>query len=151
MSACSQLNVNSDQSQPEIHETNGIIEKYNQHVLDGTRVLLVQAGLPPVFWPYAATCYCMLSNIMDKAPNEDLFPGTVQVACQNWCCIHWARYTFWVSGLLLADHKQVHNIKSCTKTASGHIHGIQTSDTSNMERRICDYRHGCVHQQQPGN
>lgn len=75
LSACSQLNVNSDQSQPEIHETNGIIEKYNQQVLDCTRVLLVQAGLPPVFWPYAASCYCMLSNIMDKAPHEDIFPG----------------------------------------------------------------------------
>jgi hypothetical protein len=75
VSACNQLNVNSDQSQPEIHETNGIIEKYNQQIIDGTRVLLVQAGLPPVFWPYAATCYCMLSNIVDKAPNQELFPG----------------------------------------------------------------------------
>lgn len=75
MNACSQLNVNSDQAQPEIHETNGIIEKYNQRIIDGTHTLVVQAGLPPVFWVYAATCYCMLSNLVDKAPGQELFPG----------------------------------------------------------------------------
>ena len=75
MHACSQRNVNSDQAQPEIHETNGIIEKYNQRLIDGTRTLLVQAGLPPVFWAYAATCYCMLSNLVGKAPDQERFPG----------------------------------------------------------------------------
>lgn len=75
MNACSQLNVNSDQAQPEIHETNGITEKYNQRIIDGTRTLLVQAGLPPVCWAYAATCYCMLSILVEKAPTQELFPG----------------------------------------------------------------------------
>ena len=49
-------------SQPGVHQTNGRVERCNQDVLEGPRTLLVQAGLPSLFWPYATRCYCHLSN-----------------------------------------------------------------------------------------
>ena len=37
-------------------------------MLEGPRTLLVQAGLPSLFWPYATRCYCHLSN---RAVGDD--------------------------------------------------------------------------------
>ena len=75
MHACSQLNVNSDQAQPEVHATNGIIEHTTNNALMVHAHCLFRQDYPLVFWAYAATCYCMLSNVVDKAPNQELFPG----------------------------------------------------------------------------
>ena len=50
-------------AQPGIHQSNGIIQRCNSDVLAGARTLLVEAGLPSCFWPYAAACYCHHDNI----------------------------------------------------------------------------------------
>lgn len=62
-------------AQPEMHETIAIIEQYNQPVIDGTRTLLVQAGLPPVFCALVFTCYCVLCNNTELALGQEKFPG----------------------------------------------------------------------------
>ncbi len=48
---------------PGIHQTNGIAESNNRSILSGTRRLLMQAGLPACWWPYAAPCFCFLESI----------------------------------------------------------------------------------------
>ncbi len=45
---------------PGIHQTNGIAESNSRTILSGTRRLLMQAGLPACWWPYAAPCFCFL-------------------------------------------------------------------------------------------
>lgn len=47
MRGLAHLGIKHDAVQPEMHETNANIEKHNTHVIDGTRPLLGQAGLPP--------------------------------------------------------------------------------------------------------
>ena len=60
--ACSDLKIVTDFSQPGMPQTNGLIESTNGDILAGTRALLVEAGLPACFWPWAATCYCHHEN-----------------------------------------------------------------------------------------
>ncbi len=55
-----------DESQPGMPQTKSLIERANQDILQGTRTLLLQAGLPACFSTFAAPCYCMLDNISDK-------------------------------------------------------------------------------------
>ena len=63
-------------SLPGVQKSNGLIERYVQDVLQGVRTLLVQAGLPLCFWPYAADCFVFCSNVfghstVDIEENED--------------------------------------------------------------------------------
>ena len=60
--ACDELGILHEPSTPGIHQTNARIERFNQDVQDGGRTLLVRAGLPSVFWVWAAPCYCFLQN-----------------------------------------------------------------------------------------
>ena len=43
-------------------QTNAIAERAVRTVLEGSRVLLLHAGLPHIFWPYAARAFCMCRN-----------------------------------------------------------------------------------------
>ena len=61
--ACKNLTIPHQLAQPGIHQNNGIIERCNSDILAGTRTLLVEAGLPSCFWPYAAACYCHHDNV----------------------------------------------------------------------------------------
>jgi hypothetical protein len=60
--ACQMLGIMWEASQPGVRQTNARIERCSQDVLEGSRTLLVQAGLPSLFWPYATRCYCHHSN-----------------------------------------------------------------------------------------
>jgi len=52
--AIKRLGATYERSQPGISKSNAIIERCNQDVLQGARVVLCQAGLPACFWPWAA-------------------------------------------------------------------------------------------------
>ena len=68
--ACKLLLANHELSTPGVHHSNALIERCNQDILYGTRVLLVQAGLPACFWPYASPCYCHLENITEDDDGD---------------------------------------------------------------------------------
>lgn len=44
------MGINNDAAQPGMCDTIAIIEQFKQQVIDGSRTLLAQAGLPPVLW-----------------------------------------------------------------------------------------------------
>ena len=58
-------------STPGIHKSNGIIERCNQDVLDGSRVSCCTGGLPGCFWSYASPCYTHLENITEDPDTEN--------------------------------------------------------------------------------
>eukprot|EP00971_Amphidinium_carterae_P039071 768017-Amphidinium_carterae.1 len=37
-----------------------------RHIQEGTRCLLLQAGLDARWWPYASRCFCHMNNIQKK-------------------------------------------------------------------------------------
>ncbi len=55
---------------------NSLIERATQDFLQGTRTLLLQAGLPACFWSSAAPCYCLLDNISDKKESVSAWEQT---------------------------------------------------------------------------
>ena len=44
--ACLELGIRHDQADPNRHESNGVIERANRTVIEGTRTILCQSGLP---------------------------------------------------------------------------------------------------------
>ena len=50
-------------SVPYIHHTNGIVEREVRHVEEGTKTMLVRAGLDPKWWPLASKYFCMALDI----------------------------------------------------------------------------------------
>ena len=61
--------VTHEFSAPYTHEQNGIIERYNRTILDGTRALLYNSGLPNTFWGEAAITAVYLYN---RTPHSKL-------------------------------------------------------------------------------
>ena len=61
--AMADLKIVHEFSLPGIPKSNGLVERYVQEVLQGTRVYLVQAGCPSCFWPYAAECFVFCYNV----------------------------------------------------------------------------------------
>ena len=55
-----------DDSIPENKGNNAVIERTNRHVLEGIRTLLNQAGLPIMYWPFAARYFCLACNVTAK-------------------------------------------------------------------------------------
>ena len=51
-------------SLPGVSQTNAVAEANNKTILNGTRKVLCQAGLPAAWWTYAAPCFCFLKNVM---------------------------------------------------------------------------------------
>ena len=45
------------------HNTNCVAERAVRKVVEGTKALLEQAGLPPEWWPYAMRAWCHAHNI----------------------------------------------------------------------------------------
>ena len=43
-------------------QTNGVIERQNRNILEGTRASLCEAGLEHKFWSQAMQCWCTLIN-----------------------------------------------------------------------------------------
>ena len=69
--AASNMGMNHEFSLPGVPKSNGLIERYVQVVLQGTRTLLIQAGLPMCFWPYAAECKAFCFNIFGSSIKID--------------------------------------------------------------------------------
>jgi hypothetical protein len=60
--ACKTLGICRDSSQPGVPQTNAIAERTVQDITNGSSASLLQAGLPPCFWPFAVQTYCILDN-----------------------------------------------------------------------------------------
>ena len=65
--AIKDMGVPREGSVPGVPKTNGVIERTNRDILDGTRATLINAGLPGCFWEFAGPAYCHLDNIRVKA------------------------------------------------------------------------------------
>ena len=61
--ALAKLNIVHDTATPYRPQTNGRAERLVRKIMEGTRTLLLAAGLPPGFWPYAMRAFCFGSNI----------------------------------------------------------------------------------------
>ena len=60
-------------STPGVHQTNAIAESKVKKVVAGTRVALLQAGLPACFWPFAADHYAFMSTIHENQSQPAYF------------------------------------------------------------------------------
>ena len=60
--ACVELGIRHDVSEPNRHESNGVIERANRTVIEGTRTILYQSGLPYKYWPEAMEYFCCAYN-----------------------------------------------------------------------------------------
>ena len=60
--AIKRLGWNGSKSTPGISQTNPVAERQVRDNLNGTRALLVHAGLPAAVWCYAAPAYCFETN-----------------------------------------------------------------------------------------
>ena len=60
--ACKAIGILHDKSQPGIPQNNAVIERTNQQILTKTIVALLEAGLPPLYWTFAAPCVCVNLN-----------------------------------------------------------------------------------------
>ncbi len=49
-------------SLPHRPKTNGVVERQVRSVIEGTRALLLQAGMPAKWWSRACRCFCVLRN-----------------------------------------------------------------------------------------
>ena len=61
--ACAELAIPHDKSQPGHPQNNAKAERTVQDILQGTRATLRKAGLPAVFWVFAAPCYALHDNV----------------------------------------------------------------------------------------
>ena len=62
--AANNANWRHTTSTPYRHQSNGLMESINRRILDGTRCLLEQAGLPATWWVWAAQCFVWQRNTM---------------------------------------------------------------------------------------
>ena len=61
--ALGELGLCHDTSVPGQPNTNGVAERQVKEVVHGIRTILVKAGLPNCFWPYAMRHFCFAGNI----------------------------------------------------------------------------------------
>ena len=76
MAAVEQIGNNTiphETSTPGIHQTNSIIESKVKKVVTGTRVALLQAGLPACFWPFAAEHYAFTCTVHENEAQPAFF------------------------------------------------------------------------------
>ena len=57
-------------STPHRPESNGVVERFNQLIVDGARCLLLQSGLPGRFWHYACRAFLLARNARVKGKDE---------------------------------------------------------------------------------
>ena len=94
MNAARMCGMTIENSLQGISQTNAIAEANNKTILSGIRKLLCQAGLPAVWWTFAASCFCFLQNAMLDENNESAyyrthgspFPGKmIPFGCHVYC------------------------------------------------------------------
>eukprot|EP00969_Alexandrium_andersonii_P170960 7558414-Alexandrium_andersonii.AAC.1 len=61
--AMQHYHILTQHGQPDVSKSNAIAERANRTVLEMTRALLGQAGLPACFWSEAAPCATFLRNL----------------------------------------------------------------------------------------
>jgi hypothetical protein len=64
-------------------KTNSIIEHTSQDILAGTTECLLEAGLPPCYWSFAAPCFCVNYNRNRHA--EDGYPWSLSQKAEFDC------------------------------------------------------------------
>ena len=60
--ACVKEGIRHDIADSDRHESNGVIERTNRTIIEGTRCLLHQSGLPHKYWPSAMQTFCCNYN-----------------------------------------------------------------------------------------
>jgi hypothetical protein len=60
--ALSDLGIVHERALPYRPQSNGVAERAVRRVLEGTRTILMQAGLPPPFWSFACRHFCFSHN-----------------------------------------------------------------------------------------
>ena len=71
--ACRAEGIRHDVADSDRHESNGVIERCNRTVIEGTKCLLFQSGMPHKYWPQAMQTFCMNYNFT----HIDAHKGTV--------------------------------------------------------------------------
>lgn len=83
MRACIRVGLNTGLSTPDVSATITVAERSGQEVRYGMCELLLRAGLPAAFWPYAAICYAMMCNTGDMVPHQDDYLGMTKWHAQT--------------------------------------------------------------------
>ena len=65
------IHVPHDVSLPYDPQSNGVAENSIRRLKEGTRCLLVQSGLSPVWWAEAVRCFCNYRNVSDFYKQEE--------------------------------------------------------------------------------
>ena len=76
--ACREEGTRHDKSDPNRHETNRVIERTNRTVIEGTRTVLFQSGLPHKYLREAMKCFCCLCNFNHKDAPKGTIPLMVR-------------------------------------------------------------------------
>ena len=63
--------IDNDRTTPGESNQLALAERYQRHILDGTRVLMTDAQLQPHFWCYAAQHFCHIYNRSPHKSNPD--------------------------------------------------------------------------------
>ena len=67
--AAAELSWRHDTSTPNRPQTNGMAESAVRKVIEGTRAVLLQSGLPHRWWAEASRCYGFLRNVFDDVKD----------------------------------------------------------------------------------
>ena len=67
------LGTEHDHAVPGDPRTNARAERANRMVLEGARSILIYAGLPTQFWPYACRYFCLAHNSMSWKGHESAY------------------------------------------------------------------------------
>ena len=80
---CDEHGIRTDVSAPHTPEQNGAAEAANKVILRRARSLLIDAGMPPCFWPWAVEHSCFITNRLSclrtkRVPIIDFLKGLRQ-------------------------------------------------------------------------
>ena len=70
LKACNELGYPHDTSTPHRPQSNGVGERCVRKVKEGTKCVLAQSGLHPLWWCYAMRCYCFLFNVCEPSVRQ---------------------------------------------------------------------------------
>ena len=134
--------VQHDTSLPYRPTTNSEIEAVNRFVLEGARCILIQAGLPSPFWPYAVRYFCLARNVLKPYGDDGSTPWWNRF--EEVFQVLWSNSTKRQPGTLITFGSLVKFLPSKTKTSEKQkmqpkaVEGVQTRCWRQMrKRRTC--------------